>query len=506
MDVMRTQRSVRTKAPDSQGSPTRGGAVVIHERVLDGATIVDLASHVAAGGGTGLDLARSVGGEAVITAIEESGLRGRGGAGFPTGTKLRTVSENRSQDASTTLVVNAAEGEPGTFKDRTLVRRNPYKVLEGALIAAEAIGAHEIIIGLKETFTTEIDRVTTAIAELQAADWLDDVSVSLTLGPSSYLYGEETALLEVIEGRQPFPRVTPPYRRGIDDAPESSRSAVAAEMAAPGTPAGRPPTLVSNVETFANLPFIVSEGAVAFRSVGTDESPGTILCTISGATTRHGVEELALGTTVREAIELVGGGFSGAGAITAFVSGVSNPILPASMLDTPLTYEAMSERGAALGTAGLIVFDESDDIVAVAHGITRFLAVESCGQCEPCKQDGLEIANSLDALRRSTVTPEVLDDIERRSVSVTNEARCYLAQQQQNVVTGLLAYFPEQLAAHVETSHPATAALTIAPIVDIRDGHVLLDPAQETKQPDWSQDPSSSGKSPAARLGDNPSP
>ena len=451
-----------------------------------------------------MDLARRVDGETVISTIEDSGLRGRGGAGFPTGTKLRTVSGNRSEEAATTLVVNAAEGEPGTFKDRTLLRRNPYKVLEGALIAAAAIGAKEIVIGVKETFTTEIERVRTAIAELQAAGWLEDVSVSLTLGPSSYLYGEETALLEVIEGRQPFPRVTPPYRRGIDDGPDSSRSAVAAEMAAPGNPAGRPPTLVSNVETFANLPFILSEGAAAFRSVGTDESPGTILCTITGATPTHGVEELAMGTTVREAIELVGGGV--VGAITGFVSGVSNPILPASMLDTPLTYEAMSERGAALGTAGLIIFDESDDIVAVAQAITRFLAVESCGQCEPCKQDGLEIASSLDTLRKSEGTPELLEDIERLSLTVTNEARCYLAQQQQNLVTGLLAFFPEELAAHLETSHPAAAALTIAPIVDIQEGRVLLDRAQETKQPDWSQDPSSSGKSPADRLGDQPSP
>ena len=189
----------------------------LQNRVLDAAPVKTLDDYAAAGGGKALGLARKAGPEGVIGAIERSGLRGRGGAGFPTGTKWRTVSESRSASQAATVVVNAAEGEPGSFKDREILRRNPYKVLEGALVAAAAVGADAVIVAMKASFTRELARMREAIDEVRAAGWADGVELMVVEGPSHYLYGEETALLEVIAGRNPFPRIAPPFRHGVDE-------------------------------------------------------------------------------------------------------------------------------------------------------------------------------------------------------------------------------------------------------------------------------------------------
>src|SRR5262245_46018678 len=187
--------------------------ITVH-RVLDEHTCHRIDDYVAAGGGRGLAAARVLGADATIDEVAASGLRGRGGAGFPTGVKWRTVAAAATGAAATPVIVNGAEGEPGTFKDRELLRRNPFKVLEGALIAAIAVDAGEVIVALKASFEHERRIVAAAIEQVVAAGWAGDVSIRLLLGPGAYLFGEETALLEVVEGRQPFPRVDPPYRRG----------------------------------------------------------------------------------------------------------------------------------------------------------------------------------------------------------------------------------------------------------------------------------------------------
>ena len=186
-------------------------------RVLPGRPVESLQDHVDRGGGKGLDAARQVDAETLIAEVEASGLRGRGGAGFPTGTKWRTVAENRSDELPTTVVVNGAEGEPGTYKDRTILAADPYSVIEGALIAARAVAARVVVFALKRSFTTVVERVRAAIAEVEAAGWSDGLTISVFEGPGEYLYGEETALLETIAGRQPFPRIAPPFRRGVVD-------------------------------------------------------------------------------------------------------------------------------------------------------------------------------------------------------------------------------------------------------------------------------------------------
>ena len=379
--------------------------VVVH-RVLPIGQHRNLDDYVAAGGGAGRRVALDADAVELIDVVNKSGLRGRGGAGFPTGVKWSTVAALASESLPTTVVVNGAEGEPGTFKDRAILRANPYAVLEGAVIAARAVGAPTAVIALKATFTREIERVEQAIAEMEAAGWVDRGVLSVFRGPREYLYGEETALLESVAGRPPFPRIAPPWRRGVTEVVEDVEDTTSESgLAAPVLMAGEteaPPALVNNVETIANVPGIVANGADWFRSLGTSESPGTIVCTVSGSTKRAGVAEIPMGTPLRVAIETIGGGVDVGRRVTAVLMGVANAALTGDQLDTPLCYEAMRAAGSGLGSAGAIVFTDGDDLLAAAAGVSRFLAIESCGQCTPCKQDGLALAARLArALRRS---------------------------------------------------------------------------------------------------------
>ena len=472
-------------------------------RVLDPEPVRSLQAWVDVGGRMGLQAALDAGPGPTMDVVSASGLRGRGGAGFPTGVKWRTVAANLSDELPATVVVNAAEGEPGSYKDRAILRTNPYRVLEGALIAAATIGADEVIVATKERWTTEIDRVRAAAAELNAADWAGGVTIDVVGGPQEYLFGEETAMLEVIEGRMPFPRVAPPWRRGVDDAVGDSALPGDEELAVPDEETPVPPVLVNNVETMANLPGILAHGADWFRSVGTERSPGTIVCTITGDTERHGVGEVPMGTTLRRVIDDIGGGVLDGGQVSAILSGVSNPLIPAALLDTPLTYEDMKVAGSGLGTGGYIVYDQDVDAVAVAAGVARFLSVESCGQCTPCKQDGRTITEVLVRVLSNRVTEQDLDTLERRLVTVTDGARCFLATQQQLVVNSLLATFPDALAVHARRPPLAQVVepVLVAEIERLDPGErAVLDEGHRDKQPDWTFDAEDSGEAPADRL------
>ncbi len=455
--------------------------------------------YVHQGGGRGLEAARRLGPVGIIDDVEASGLRGRGGAGFPTGVKWRTVAENLSPTVPPSVVVNAAEGEPGSFKDRMILRRNPYRLLEGALVAATAIGADRVVVAMKASFEEELERVRDAMGSIGDAGWAEGVELVVVQGPSAYLYGEETALLEVVAGRAPFPRIAPPFRHGVEDVGRDPFSAAKVTMANPANPTPAPPTLVNNAETLANVPGILAEGPGWYRSVGTTESPGTVVCTITGHTRRHGVGEFPMGTPLGEVVDTIGDGPQ-EGSVIAALSGVANPLLPGAELDAPVSYEGMKEAGAGLGAAGFIVFDESTDPVAVAHGVSRFLAVESCGQCTPCKQDGLALADLLDRLRRSEADEHDVARVEERVATVSDSARCYLAIQHEQVVGSVLALFPDEVRAHATGRLGGTPVELIAPIVDIRDGQALLDERHLRKQPDWSYDEVYSGQAPADRV------
>ncbi|MGH8971712.1 MAG: NADH-ubiquinone oxidoreductase-F iron-sulfur binding region domain-containing protein [Acidimicrobiia bacterium] len=480
------------------------------KRVLFADTIATLDEYVARRGGAGLAAARTVDRGVLIKELEASGLRGRGGAGFPTGRKWRTMVENRSSVEPTTVVVNGAEGEPGTFKDRSILRKNPYHVMEGALIAALAVGADHVVFAVKRSFEPEVARVRAAIVEVEAAGWAQGVGLEVFEGPDEYLYGEETALLEAIDGRYPFPRIAPPFHRGVEraavrkagEAPGSGLPA-RVEMAGPTDDRLAPPALIDNVETLANVPRIIARGAAWFRTMGTEDSPGTIVCTVTGATRRHGVAEVIMGTPLRDVIYGIGGGPRPGRRIKAVLPGVSNGVIPAALLDTPVTYEALSSVGSGLGSGSFIVLDDGDDLAAVAAGVARFLGVESCGQCTPCKHGGLLLADLLGRLSRSEADDRTLVSIRTQVATVNEQARCYLAHQHKVVLESILKRFPGELQAHRSGEAGPVEPYLIAELVDIIDGVALWDERFRQKQPDWSHDPLTRGKVPADRFGEN---
>jgi NADH:ubiquinone oxidoreductase subunit F (NADH-binding) len=460
-------------------------------RVLPQQPIESLGDYEAVGGGKALTAARSVEPVAIIEELEISGLRGRGGAGFPTGRKWRTVLEERSDVVPATVVVNAAEGEPGTEKDRAILRANPFHVLEGALIAAYVVGADEIVFGLRASFTDEIARVRAAVAEVEGAGWAKGIAIRLHQGPEEYLFGEETALLESVDGRPPFPRIAPPFRRGVDEVVDTDDTSPASGLAAQVemTDGGlAPPALVDNVETLANVPGIVREGAKWFRSVGTEQSPGTIVCTITGQVRAPGIGEVAMGTTIRDAIDEIAGGSVKGQQITAVLCGASAAPLPAALLDTQLTYEAMAEAGSGLGSAGYIVLDDTSDLVAAVAGVSRFLAVESCGQCTPCKLDGLAISDTLARIARNDGSAADVQRLRDLVGTVADGARCSIGPQHEAVVGGLLRTFGDAVVAHVDGRAEATEPMVIG---------------EAGKQPDWTFEETWSGETPADRQTDH---
>jgi NADH-quinone oxidoreductase subunit F len=477
------QRVPNAHRPTNRGThPTTDGTWRAR-RVLHPNALPSLASYRSIGGLRGLKVALRSDPSEIIATIHDAGLRGRGGAGFPAGRKWQTVAANTTGGPPPTVVVNGAEGEPGTFKDRSILRRNPYQVIEGAFIAARAVQAGRVVIALKQSFPTDVERVRSALTEMRAAGVVPmSVEFIVFEGPDEYLYGEETALLETIDGRGPFPRVVPPYRVGlVGRDPRPARDAGAA--------------LVNNVETIANVPKIVARGAHWFRAVGTRDSPGTVVCTVTGDVLRAGVNEVRMGTPLRRVIDGIGDG--PAAPIKAVLSGVANPVILGDQIDVAVSHEAMTSIGAGLGSAGFIVYAEPTDMVAVAAGVARFLSVESCGQCTPRKGDGLLLSDRLTRLAASRASAADLDLIEQRIRSVGFGARCYLGAQQETVLGSIFDRFRDEFEAHAQGAAPPTEPVLVTEILDIDDGEALLDEEHRRKQPDWTFDRVSSGATPA---------
>ena len=479
-------------------------------RVLPVLPYKSLDDYLHAGGGDGLSAARRVAPEIVVEELTASGLRGRGGAGFPTGEKWKTVRANASEILRTSVVVNAAEGEPGTFKDRSILLANPYAVLEGALIAAHVMDATTVVIAIKARFIDQITRLNSAIDEIAQAGWSDGIDLRIVAGPAEYLFGEETALLEVIDGRPPFPRIAPPYRRGVtevvradDDIDSGSGLSAHVQMAAADNTSGAPPVLVNNVETMANIPAIIARGSTWFRSVGTADSPGTMVCTVTGAVATPGVGEIAMGTSLRDIITRVGGGVVEGRSIKLILIGVSNAVITPDQLDVGVAYETMGAIGSGLGSAGFIVIADDMHAVGVASGVARFLSVESCGQCTPCKSDGLAIAAVLSAAASGTADPHGFDTLTDLLGSVADEARCSLARQQQTVVGSLLASFEDEIRTSFEVGADAVETPLIAEVLGMSNAGTQLDDAFADKQPDWSYEQTDSAKTPVERFTDH---
>ena len=464
--------------------------------LLAGASVRSLDAYFALGGGEGLELARTLGPARTIEQLSLAGLRGRGGAGFPTAAKWRSVASGGPGDRY--VVCNAAEGEPGTFKDRTLLRANPYQVIEGLLIAASAVGAREAFVGLKSSFGPERERVEIAIAELAEVGMLEDVRLQVVLGPEEYLFGEEKAMLEVIEGNEPLPRWLPPYLHGLFvTAPQMGWAAHEPERGqSPSTTAN--PTLVNNTETLADVTHILARGPEWFRTMGTADSPGTVVCTVTGDVGHPGVFEVEMGTPLRLVLDRAGGASPGR-SIRAVLPGMSNAALTADQLDTPLSYEAMRDAGSGLGSAGFIVYDDTACMLAAAQIFSRFLFVESCGQCPPCKLGTGAITDMLDQLAVGG-SDKNLGRISQRLRIVTDASRCYLPAQEQAVIASILRSFPEDVADHLEGRCGRRHDLVTPKIADLAAGTVLYDHQQQRKRPDWTYEPAT-GEHPVTGTG-----
>ena len=432
-------------------------------------------------GGRGVARAQALGPVGTIEEVRRSGLRGRGGAGFPTGRKWDSIA---TQDGTRRFVVcNGAEGEPGTFKDRALVRADPYQLVEGVVIAAFAVGADAAYICLKERFTRERELVITAVREFQDAGICPDCEVTVVAGPEEYLFGEEKAMLEVIEGKPPLPRLFPPYEHGLFAAhPQLGWESTPVQVRGRGPN----PTLVNNLETLSNIPHILARGADWFRAMGTDESPGTIVATVVGDVIAPDVGEIEMGTPLRAAIDAVGSGVGVGRRAKAVLSGAANPVVTAADLGVPMSYEGLAAIGSGLGAGGLIVYDDTACMVDVAYQFSRFLYVESCGQCPPCKLGSGEITAHLERLETGRGADEDLRGLAHWLQRVTDGNRCFLPVQEQRLVASILRSFPEEFAAHIEHgSCPRPRPLEFPKLVDLHGGTAVVDEAFWRKRPDW---------------------
>ena len=431
-----------------------------------------LNDYLDAGGGRGLERARSLPPNNVIELISDSGLRGRGGAGFPTGAKWSSVLAGSGERF---VVCNAAEGEPATFKDRFLLRRNPYSVVEGVAIAAATLGVTHAYIGLKASFTLEHETVAAAVAQMRHAGMLDDLLIEIVRGPDRYLLGEETGLLATIEGRGPFPREVRPFMLGLFGSSSAANT-----------------TLVNNVETLANVPSIIALGPEWLRSTGTQKSPGTMLFTVAGDVVREGVFELPLGTPLRELIDVHAGGAPDGRRIKAVFPGASSAVIVGPDLDLPLDFDAMRAAGTGLGAGGFAVYDDTACMVDVTRLFARFLHVESCAQCPACKLGSGAIDELVTSLHSGTGSRGDLGEILARAENVTDGQKCALPTGTKLLVLSMMRSFAEEFAAHAELEEcPLPRELVFPKLVDYDDeaGKFLYDRAYEKTSPQWTDEP-----------------
>lgn len=416
--------------------------------------------------------ARSLTPEAALNEIQQSGLRGRGGAGFPTGTKWRTLQTH--QCPTRFVVCNTAEGEPGTFKDRYLLRKNPYSTIEGMLIAAHVIGAEHLYIGLKASFASEIQRVKNALNEFWKMGLLEGLRFTIVEGPEEYLFGEEKALLNVIDGVGPLPREAhyPPYELGLFAKPDSPN-----------------PALVNNAETFAHVASIVRHGAISFRAIGTPDTPGTCLFTLCGDVSRPGVYELPAGITIRQLLYEVAGGPNQGRNFKVVLPGVSTGAITPDRFDTPAEFGSLHMIGSGLGSAGFIAYGDHVSVPRIAQMVARFLYVESCNQCTACKHGLRAASTSLDGFFSTQGARE--DDFDRALAGAQHAPqgnRCYLPVEGATLLTSLMSRFRHEFDELRTGNAAAGEVLEVPKIKDFDEATRVFsyDEFQKFKNPDWS--------------------
>ena len=375
--------------------------------------------------------------DAVIAEIEKSGLRGRGGGGFPTGRKWRFTAANRG--GKSYVVCNGDEGDPGAFMDRSIMEGDPHKLLEGMAIAAFAIGADEGYIYVRAEYPLAIKRLRKAIADAEERNFLgknimgSDFSFTLHIkeGAGAFVCGEETALIASIEGERGMPRPKPPFpaNKGLF---------------------GRP-TLINNVETLANVPVIMLKGADWFASMGTETSKGTKTFALTGEVNNTGLIEVPMGTTLREIVFDIGGGIRGAKKFKAVqIGGPSGGCLTEEHLDIPMDYDNLIKAGAMVGSGGLVVMAENTCIVEVARFFMNFTQHESCGKCVPCREGTKNMLKILEKIVAGKGEMSDLDLLEELAHSVKEGSLCGLGKTAPNPVLSTLKYFRDEYIAHIK--------------------------------------------------------
>ncbi|GAB4367441.1 MAG: NADH-ubiquinone oxidoreductase-F iron-sulfur binding region domain-containing protein [Elainellaceae cyanobacterium] len=389
-------------------------------------------SYIAADGYQSLHhVLREMNPSQVIDEITHSGLRGRGGAGYPTGLKWATVAKAIADHKF--VICNADEGDPGAFMDRSVLESDPHRVLEGMAIAAYAIGANQGYIHIRAEYLLAIHRLQIAIHQAQRLGLLGsrifdspfDFRVDLRIGAGAYVCGEETALMASIEGKRGTPSPRPPYP---------------AERGLWGFP-----TLINNVETFANVSSIICKGADWFASIGTEKSKGTKVFALAGKIRNTGLIEVPMGTTLRQIVEEMGGGVPEGGSAKAVqTGGPSGGCIPASAFDTPVDYESLAQLGSIMGSGGMIVMDQSTSMVDIAHYFMEFCRDESCGKCIPCRVGTVQLHQLLSKIREGRATQVDLDFLEELCDMVKHTSLCGLGQSAPNPVLSTLHYFRDE--------------------------------------------------------------
>lgn len=374
--------------------------------------------------------------EETYTVIKDSGLRGRGGAGFPTGLKWQFVSGAKGEKKY--VICNADESEPGTFKDRLVLEGDPHAIIEAMLIGAYAVGADEGFVYIRGEYGLAISRMQKAIDQARQYGLLGEnifdtglsFDIHIHVGAGAYICGEETALIESIEGNRGEPRSRPPYP----------------------TTAGlwMKPTLVNNVETLANIPAIIRNGADWYKSIGTPSSPGTKVYTILGNVNVTGLIEVPMGITLREVIAIYAKGMKDGGKFKlAQTGGSSGSIIPARLQDTPMDFDSFSNAGVALGSGALLIGNEGVCAVDLARVLLNFFQFESCGKCNPCRIGNKRAFDTLTNISEGVGTMQDLEDLQMMSYQLVELSNCGLGQTAGSPLKDILDYFREEVEAHI---------------------------------------------------------
>lgn len=378
----------------------------------------------------------------VVDTITNSGLRGRGGAGFPTGKKWQLV---RDQEGTSKVVIcNGDEGDPGAFMDRMILESYPYRVIEGMIIAGYATGATEGMFYIRAEYPLAVGRVREALDKCFAAGYLgDDIlgsgfsfHIRIFEGAGAFVCGEETALIASVEGKRGLPRIRPPYpsQRGLN---------------------GKP-TLVNNTETFAFISWIIRHGAGAFSQIGINGSRGTKVFALAGNVNRGGLIEVPMGMSIKRIVEEIGGGIANGKAFKAVqIGGPSGGCIPASLADLTIDFESLAEVGSMMGSGGMVVLDETDCMVDIAHYFLSFTQSQSCGRCTFCRIGTRRMLELLEKIRSGKGVPEDLKKLEHLAGSTKQGSLCGLGKTAPNPVTSTLIYFREEYEAHLQGRCPA---------------------------------------------------